>query len=605
MKTFDPLDYESKSSYSVTVSVSDGKDVDGNADTSIDDTIDVTITVTDQDEDGTVILSSLQPQVDTALTATLVDPDGATNITWTWRSSSNWSSGWTAISGATSDSYTPVAGDVGNYLRATATYTDSQNTQVSAHGISAYPVRAAPANNAAPTFASATATRSIPEDALVGSAVGDPVTATDTNADDVLTYTLSGADADSFTIGMASGQLRTNTELDRETKSSYTVVVTATDPSGESDTITVTITVTDANEPPVISGSTSVYYSEARTDAVATYTADDPENGQITWSLAGDDSGDFAISSTGVLTFSTQPDRENPADADTNNVYLVTVQASDGPNTVSLDVAVTVTDAADPPPAPAAPTVEAAATDGHTALSVSWQAPATTGGSPITGYDIEYRKQGAEGWSDENVTITGLTAAITGVLPDTLYEVQVRAGNADGWGAWSEPGTGRTDVTPLGQQIDLTVSYQAAGYTVNEGTTGSVSVTLSEAADRALQIPITVTPLTAESGDYRVTGLTSNALAFVPGDSSKSFTFEGLQDTDTDDETVTLGFGQTLPDKVTAGSQSSSVVTIDDDDTTTSRSRVPNRGGGGGTSGGSGGGSYGSWSSTEQSAGVH
>ena len=100
----------------------------------------------------------------------------------------------------------------------------------------------------------------------MGSAVGDPVTATDTDAEDVLTYTLSGTDADSFTIGMASGQLRTNIELDRETKSSYTVVVTATDPSGESDTITVTITVTDANEPPVISGDTSVYYSErART----------------------------------------------------------------------------------------------------------------------------------------------------------------------------------------------------------------------------------------------------------------------------------------------------------------------------------------------------
>ena len=397
MKTFDPLDYETRASYSVTVSVSDGMDIDGNTDMSADNTIDVTITVTNLNEAGTVILSSLQPQVDTALTATLVDPDDATNITWTWQSSPNGSSGWTAISGATSDSYTPVTGDVGNYLRATASYTNSGGAQASAYGISAYPVRAAPANNAAPTFASATATRSIGEDAPVGSAVGDPVTATDTNADDVLTYTLSGTDAESFTIGMASGQLRTNIELDRETKSSYTVIVTATDPSGESDTITVTITVTDANEPPVISGDTSVYYSEARTDAVATYTADDPENGSITWSLGGDDSGDFSISNTGVLTFSTQPDRENPADTDTNNVYLVTVQASDGPNTVSLDVAVTVTDAADPPPAPAAPTVEAAATDGHTALSVSWQAPATNGGSPITGYAVEYRKQGAEG----------------------------------------------------------------------------------------------------------------------------------------------------------------------------------------------------------------
>ena len=593
LKTRDPLDYETKAGYSVTVSVSDGKDIDGNADPSADNTIDVTISVTNVPEAGTVILSSLQPQVGTALTATLVDPDDATGVTWTWESSSDWSSGWAAISGATTDTYTPVAGDVGDYLRAKASYTNAGGTQVSAYGMSAYPVRAAPApgTNVAPTFATPTATCSVAEDVTVGSAVGDPVTATDTNAADVLTYSLSGADAESFSIGMASGQLRTKVLLDHDTKASYTVVVTAADPSGLSATITVTITVTDQNEPPVITGKTSVYYAEDRTDTVATYTAADPENGTITWSLAGDDSGDFLISSTGVLTFSTQPDLENPADEDTDNVYLITVQASDGTNTVPWDVTVTVTDAADPPPAPDAPTVEAAATDGHTALSVSWQEPATTGGSSITAYDVEYGKQGSEDWSSENVTITGMTASITSVLPDTLYEVRVRAENADGWGAWSEPGSGRTEVTPLDQQIDLTVSYNAAGYTVNEGGTGTVSVTLSAAADRVLQIPITVALLTAESGDYRVTGLTSNALAFVPGDSSKSFTFEALQDTDTSDETVTLGLGQ-LPAKVTAGSRTTSVVTIDDDDSVPpQRNRRPSGGGGGG---GGGGGNFGS-----------
>ena len=569
LKTFDPLDYEFKSSYSVTVSVSDGKDIDGNADTSVDNTIDVTIAVTDVDEDGNVILSSLQPQVDTALTATLEDPDGGDpNVDWTWESSSSWSSGWTAISGETSDTYTPATGDVGNYLRATASYTNAQNTQVSAYGVSAYPVRAAPApgSNAAPAFATATATRSIAEDTPVGNTVGDPVTATDDDADDVLTYSLSGADASSFTIGMASGQLRTKVTLDHDTKASYSVTAKVEDPSLASDTITVTISVTDENEPPVITGDTSVYYPEDRTDAVDTYTADDPEKDPITWSLAGDDSEDFTISAAGVLTFSTPPDYENPADKDTDNVYLVTVQASDGTNTAALDVTVTVRDAADPPPALDAPTVTAAATDGHTALSVSWQAPAVTGASPITDYEVEYGKEGAEDWSSENVTITGVTAAITNVLPDTLYEVRVRAANADGWGKWSKPGKGRTKATPPDQQIDLTVSYRAAGYTVNEGATGNVSVTLSAAADRALEVPITTTLSSAESGDYRLSGLTNRALAFVPGDSSKSFTFEALEDTDTSDETVTLGLGQSLPDKVTAGSQASTVVTIDDDD---------------------------------------
>ena len=44
------LDYEALSAYSLTVSVSDSKDADGNSDTVIDDTIDVTVTVINSDE---------------------------------------------------------------------------------------------------------------------------------------------------------------------------------------------------------------------------------------------------------------------------------------------------------------------------------------------------------------------------------------------------------------------------------------------------------------------------------------------------------------------------------------------------------------------------
>ena len=88
--------------------------------------------------------------------------------------------------------------------------------------MSAYPVRAAPRLEATPRRLSPLQRDALyPEDTPVGSAVGDPVTATDTNADDVLTYSLSGTDAASFTIGMASGQLRTKVTLDHDTKASY------------------------------------------------------------------------------------------------------------------------------------------------------------------------------------------------------------------------------------------------------------------------------------------------------------------------------------------------------------------------------------------------
>ena len=109
------MDYETRPSYSVTLSVHDGKDLDGNADTTIDDTIDVTITVTNLEEAGEITLSWDQPQVDSEITGELEDPDGSiANASWMWASSADGSSNWGDIGGATSESYTPVAADVGS-----------------------------------------------------------------------------------------------------------------------------------------------------------------------------------------------------------------------------------------------------------------------------------------------------------------------------------------------------------------------------------------------------------------------------------------------------------------------------------------------------------
>ena len=97
----------------------------------------------------------------------------------------------------------------------------------------------------APAFAAEEMARSVAENTAAGTAIGDPVAATDEDGD-ALTYTLGGDDADSFDID-STGQLMTSAALDYETKMSYTVTVTAS--SGKADevdaTTTVTITVTD------------------------------------------------------------------------------------------------------------------------------------------------------------------------------------------------------------------------------------------------------------------------------------------------------------------------------------------------------------------------
>ena len=104
-------------------------------------------------------------------------------------------------------------------------------------------VTATPPNNP-PIFSAASTTRSVSEDAAAGVNIGSPVSATDQDQGDTLTYTLGGADSASFTIVAASGQIRTSAALDYDTKASYTVAVTANDGTVDSAPITVTINVT-------------------------------------------------------------------------------------------------------------------------------------------------------------------------------------------------------------------------------------------------------------------------------------------------------------------------------------------------------------------------
>ena len=769
LQTKSALDYETKSSYSVTVTATDPSGAS--------DTIAVTITVTNADDEGKVTLSSTQPQEGTALTATLTDPDGGiTGLTWQWASDDSEGGDFdNLITAATLATFTPGTSDVEKYLKATATYTDKHTSVRIAKSESTSAVRAAgepPSDSVAPVFPANTAARSVAENAAAAN-IGTPVMATDTDTDsgDTLTYSLSGRDAASFAIIASSGQLQTKTALNYETKSRYSVTVTATDLSGASDSITVTITVTNVNEASVVTGPTTQSYPENGTGTVASYRATDPEGDPVTWSLSGTDRGNFSISTTGKLTFINPPDyeapadanRDNdylvnvraddgshigdlavmvtvtrrneapiiignaevsypeagtaavgtyratdddgasvtwslsgtdrgdfsisanggltfrnppsfeaPADANRNNEYLVTVRANDGAITGATAVKVTVTDvneppafpndtviltiaentaagrniggrivAADPdrdsaltytlggsnagsfaivaasgqvqtkaglnyeardsytvtvsvsdgknargnadtrtddsitvtinitdvneaPGEPAAPTVLPASSGGHTALEVSWLAP-TNIGPDITGYAVEYRKQGAASWRADNVAVSGARATINAVTPDTAYEARVRARNAENTGQWSDPGWGRTAATPTSRQIQLAVNYQSQAYAVREGGAIDVTVILSAPTDRDLQIPITLTMGTAEAEDYQVSGLSDAALSFAPGESSQRFSFQALQDSDLRIDTVDLGFGQ-LPSKVVAGGSDTARVSINDDD---------------------------------------
>ena len=347
--------------YEVTVVVTDSD--------KLTDELAVRVEVTNVNEAGVVTFSVNAPRTGVPVTAMLEDPDGGeTGHEWQWMMADEAGAAdddKTEIEDATSATYAPRDEDMDKFLSVKVEYTDGKGDD-EAEGELAVDV----AESASPRFYDKVATddtrKAITEFEieLAENTVDDEVLKmgpiyVDHRTDDVATvlrYAVSGTDMASFEIetGVANSQevnLKATGQLDLEDKASYSVTVMATDSDGLSASLPVTIKVTDEDEPPVISlgglainGRSSISYAESDMDVVETYTASGPDAAMATWSLTGDDAGDFTITTGGELAFSSTPDFENPADMDGDNVYEVTVEAADGTYTDTHDVTVTVTD---------------------------------------------------------------------------------------------------------------------------------------------------------------------------------------------------------------------------------------------------------------------
>ncbi len=96
----------------------------------------------------------------------------------------------------------------------------------------------------------------------------------------------------------------------------------------------------------------------------------------------------------------------------------------------------------DAPAVPAAPGAPTLARVSDTSVEATWTEPDAN--SPVTGYDVQYRRADAADWTDHRHEGTGTSVTIGGLAAGRSYEARVRARNAAGAGAWSEPGTGHT-----------------------------------------------------------------------------------------------------------------------------------------------------------------
>lgn len=98
------------------------------------------------------------------------------------------------------------------------------------------------------------------------------------------------------------------------------------------------------NTAPVFVGVTDYAVDEGVSE-ITTIKASDAQGDSITFSINGDDAGQMNInSSTGLLSFNSPPDYENPLDANSDNVYVINIVASDGSLSSSIGISITVND---------------------------------------------------------------------------------------------------------------------------------------------------------------------------------------------------------------------------------------------------------------------
>ena len=237
-----PPDFEGGGSqYQVTLTANDG---------TLEGTLDITVNVANLEETGTLALSGgvLQGANGVLLQATLTDPDGIATATWVWQRRTGTSGAWTDIASTNAASYTPTAADVGQYLRASVTYTDGAGTEETTLTVATEsPTLNDDSGNQPPTPPDPLPqVDAIPENA--GGRNVARVVFTDPEGER-LTYSLDGSSE--FAINTGTGQITVKSGgLDYEDTTRHEVTVKAADLLGASATATLTVDVMDVNEPP-------------------------------------------------------------------------------------------------------------------------------------------------------------------------------------------------------------------------------------------------------------------------------------------------------------------------------------------------------------------
>ena len=255
VRTKDALDFETKSSYAFQVRAEDDRSASNTASVRVDVTNVTELPAVPAAPSVTATFRS-NTSIDVSWTepANPGPPISGYDLQYREAASGTWLDGPQNVTG-TSTSIGGLVLDKVHQARVRASNADG-DSGYSQPGSG----RTSQIGNRAPSFPHSSATRDVPENSLAGLALGDPFIATDPDTDETIEYSLVGADAASFAIESASGQIQTKAGVayDYETRNRYELAVKADDGHGGTDAIEVTVRITDEREPPESPGAPAV-----------------------------------------------------------------------------------------------------------------------------------------------------------------------------------------------------------------------------------------------------------------------------------------------------------------------------------------------------------
>ncbi|PVV24611.1 MAG: hypothetical protein B6D78_01240, partial [gamma proteobacterium symbiont of Ctena orbiculata] len=180
--------------------------------------------------------------------------------------------------------------------------------------------------NSAPEASSTTI--SVTEDTIY---TGTLPVASDADGDSV-SYQLENASANGSVTVYEDGRVSYAPDADYHGPDGF--VYSVSDGNGGMNSYSVAIDVVAVNDAPVINthSDSGLLVVDENTTYVTTIAVEDPDNDNLTIAIdGGTDLGLFSIDpATGELVFNTAPDRENPLDANQDNLYQVELLVSDG-----------------------------------------------------------------------------------------------------------------------------------------------------------------------------------------------------------------------------------------------------------------------------------